>query len=612
LERFENDLGISRTLRKLKKEKSYQYFFLQHFLFSLLLSADKGDVKVDNKKVIKPNIYLPKQTIANYKTIEFGGKTKKAIDFIREEAYQNIEENILKYYQHNFFSITLPTGMGKTLSAYNAAIILQNQLKETAFRIIYCLPFTSIIDQNEGILTEIFEKNNLDKTLIAKNHYLARLKDQYGEERLSYQESEYLTEGWEQEFIVTTFVQFLESIFTNKNKRIRKFHNMTNAIVLLDEVQNIPPKYYPLIEVTFKKMAAYFNTKFIFITATQPIIFENPDDVIELTDPTKKLTRSYFEDLERIELDKQLLNKGILAIEDFNSILLEDIKDNGTKSFLVICNTIKQSQEIYQFLADNLALEPYYLSSSILPKFRKQIIKEIKDNTAKNKRQIVISTQVVEAGVDIDLDIVYRDLAPLDSINQSAGRCNRNGENGTGLVKLFNSGKGKLLYDPTLLNITENVFSEYADVLKEKLLYELNNKYFSKVKYAVQDENPTSIKLLEYMQTLQLGELADNFKLIEESDRNYNVFIPCEPAAFEIWEKYLDCFKIENVYERKRATKKLKPDLLQYVTRFPKYDYEPPENQKDKSIIYLENWTQHYSLKFGYMPKEDNKTTAFF
>jgi len=611
-EKFKSGRKINKVLKKLDKEKNYQYFFLQHLLFSLLLSADKGDVKVDNKEIIKPNDYIPKHTIPTYKTIEFGGLLKKDIDEIREAAYQDIQKNIIRYANHNFFSITLPTGMGKTLSAYNAAILLQNQISEVAYRIIYCLPFTSIIDQNESILTDIFNKNGLDETLIAKNHYLAHLKDKYGEDTLTYQESEYLTEGWEQEFIVTTFVQFLESIFTNKNKRLRKFHNMTNAIILLDEVQNIPPKYYPLIEIAFKKMAAYFNTKFIFITATQPIIFEDPNDVIELTDPAKIQTRSYFENLERIELNKQLLNRGIIEMEDFQNILLEDVNENFDKSFLIICNTIKQSQEIYQFLEHKLDLVPYYLSSSILPKFRREIIKSIQDNTLRNNRQIVISTQVVEAGVDIDLDIVYRDLAPLDSINQSAGRCNRNGINGTGLVKLFNSGKGALLYDPTLLSITENIFKAYPDSIKEKTLYELNNKYFAKVKSAVQDENPTSKRMMGYMQTLQLEKLATDFKLIEQNDRNYNVYIPCDDEALELWKTYLDCSKIADVYKRKRAIKKIKPNLLQYVTRFPKYDYEPPKGQEDKSIIYLANWKEHYSLKFGYKPSKDTSTTAFF
>jgi len=120
------------------------------------------------------------------------------------------------------------------------------------------------------------------------------------------------------------------------------------------------------------------------------------------------------------------------------------------------------------------------------------------------------------------------------------------------------------------------------------------------------------MELLEYMQTLQLKKLADGFNLIEQSDRNYNVFIPFDDKAKDFWQKYIDCYKINDVYERKRAVKRLKPDLLQYVTRFPKYDYEPPDGQEDKSIIYLENWADHYSLKFGYILQKDTKQTAFF
>lgn len=594
--------SLRKKLNSIEKNTDLKYFFLQHFLFSLLLSADKGDVMIDEKNILQINQKFPSNIIGKYKEHKFKDNTPKPIDLIREEAYQNISKNIIQYTNENFFSITLPTGMGKTFSAYNAAIQLQNKISKSNYRIIYCLPFTSIIDQNEQILSEIFEHANIPNSLIAKNHYLAPLKSEYDENQLSYQESEYLTEGWEQEFIVTTFVQLLESIFNNKNKRLRKFHNMTNAIILLDEVQNIPPDYYPLIEQTFKAMAFYFNTKFIFITATQPIIFSKAEDIIELTDPTKILTQKYFTDLARIELNKELLEQGEIDVNQLFEIIIKDIEDHPQKSMLIICNTIKHSQKLFNLIDKENDIEKFYLSSSILPLFRKEIIQQIQENTKKNTRQIIVSTQVVEAGVDIDLDIVYRDMAPLDSINQSAGRCNRNAINSKGIVKLFNSGKANLIYDTVLLNITQIVLAGYPSIIPENKLYEINTKYFEQVKAKIQDDNDVSNKLIGYMQQLKLTSLAEEFKLIKQNTFSYNIFIAVDEKAAKIWSKYLSYFKEDDLFKRKRLIKKIKPQLLQYVTRFPKYDFNPSPNQKDKAIIYLgtNEWNEYYDLKTGY------------
>jgi CRISPR-associated endonuclease/helicase Cas3 len=618
--KFERGRAIGRNIRQLEEEKSLWYFLFQHYLYSFLLSADKGDVKIRREGreksdfIVKQNELLPANLVNFYKEKEFGTGSKRPIDIDREEAYQDIAANIIKHKSEAFFSITLPTGMGKTFSAYNAAILLQNSLTETNYRIVYCLPFTSIIDQNEQVLRDILEASNLDDTLVAKHHYLAHLRQEYGEnDELTYQEAEYLTEGWEQEVIVTTFVQLLESIFTNKNKRIRKFHNMTNAIILLDEVQNIPPKYYEVIEAVFAKMAEFFNTKFLFITATQPALINN-HPIIELTETETQTdkTKKWFEKQKRIQLDKSLLKEGVKETEELIKIFAEDIKKEAKKSFLIICNTIRQSQEVFKALEKDFEGDTFYISSSVLPLFRKTIIENIQKNNKEKKRQLVVSTQVVEAGVDIDLDIVYRDFAVLDSINQSAGRCNRNGENGTGTVKLFHSGKAKWIYDKTLLNCTQNVLDEFPDIIPESSFYALSTSYFQKVKNAVQDNSVASNKIRVFLETLQLEKLNEEFELISQERRHYDVFIPFSPTARDLWQQFLDLQQIEDVFERKREIKKLRPDLLQYVTRFPNNKYDPPEDQKDKGIIYEENWDEYYDLKYGFKLDREEPTLAFF
>jgi len=612
---FKSRIKTGRLLDKITKSGKVHYFFLQHFLFSLLLSADKGDVMADNKGIIQPNLYLPQQLISQYKEQAFGNFTPKPIDLVREQAYNDIAHHVNLFAQtHHFFSITLPTGMGKTLSAYNAAVLMQNLLQPTAYRIIYCLPFTSIIDQNEAILTQIFEQQGLPTSLIAKNHHLAPLTDEYNETRLSYSEAEYLTEGWEQEIIVTTFVQLLESIFTNRNKALRKFHNMTNAIVLLDEVQNIPPRFYPLIEEAFEAMAHYFNTKFVFITATQPFVLTKPNNQpIELTDPHRLKTPAYFAAQNRTRLDLSLFKQQPeLGTDELSQIIQAELDEKPNQSMLVICNTIKQAQTLFETLKAPHGNQ-YFLSSSVLPCFRKAVIDTIKSNTAAGLPQLLVSTQVVEAGVDIDFEVVYRDFAPLDSINQSAGRCNRNGlMKQPGTVKLFHSGKARFIYDDTLLNITYNLLQNCPDVVPETDFYQLNTAFFESVKKQVQEGNAQANKLINLMRQLQLEDLSNNFQLIKNDYRSCNVFIPFSDEAEQIWQQYLDCHNLQNHFERKRAVKQLKPKLLQFITKFPKDKYKPAPGYAQHEFICEPNWEQYYSLTTGFILEPNQEAVMCF
>ena len=613
-ELFQKGRKLKQAFINLKGQQNLKYFFFQHFMYSILLSADKGDVSInkDSLEIISNNRVIPPDVVDSFKRMEFSDSSLKKIDAERELAYKYVIENLKRNVDTNFFSITLPTGMGKTLTAYNAAIKLQNfitEKKRYSPRIIYCLPFTSIIDQNTLVLKEILSKNNVPLDLISKNHYLSSFNDNYDKKELSDNEAEYLADGWEQEFIITTFVQLLESIFTNRNKSIRKFHNMVNSIIILDEVQNIPPGYMEVIRETFLKMSEYFDTRIILVSATQPILFKK-GEILELTDPNMNKTRKFFSERVRIEIDQSLLKKNDFKSNSENnllSIFINDIINNESKSILIICNTIAQSQYYFKHIQEAFPeLCIIYLSSSILPKRRKQLIKLIKRNIKNNKRMILVSTQVVEAGVDIDFDIVYRDFAPLDSINQSAGRCNRNGIKAKGLVKLFHSGKSSIIYDSILLDITVRIFREYDNIIPESLFFDINEKYFSEVWKNISENNDKSVQLKNWMETLQMEDIQKNFKLIDSNYQHHNVFIPYCRKAEKIWGKYRECLKIDDFFERKYAIKKIKAELLMYVTRFPKNKYEPNEKVKDDFIIYEENWQNYYDLITGFNTQNDD------
>jgi len=208
----------------------------------------------------------------------------------------------------------------------------------------------------------------------------------------------------------------------------------------------------------------------------------------------------------------------------------------------------------------------------------------------------------------IDLDIVYRDFAPIDSLNQSAGRCNRNGIRGQGMVKLFHTGKDQFIYDATLRDLTRQVLKKYPAIIEEKDLYNLNREYAVAVRQAVANQADVSQKLITAMKRLDLEEVNKGFKLIEEDNRSYNVFIAYNAEAKATWQQYRNCMKLEEGFARKRAIKKLTPALLQYVTRFPKKHYEPPTDKTHQFIINEPNWELYYDLQTGFILPENSTT----
>lgn len=598
---------------------SLQPYLLTLFLFSLLLAADKGDMMLGgSRETVGEMLLFPPNAVPVYKSAAFSGQEAKDIDSVREEAFQLVEQNVRLHPDAPFYSITLPTGLGKTLTAFNAAFTLQNLIAARLGytpRIIYCLPFTSVIDQNAAILEQILGESGLPDGFMARHHYLSDWPGQKGNNNeLSDSEKEYFTEGWEYPFTVTTFVQLLETLFSNKNRKLRKFHNLVNAIVILDEVQNIDAKYFETVEAMFQALYDSFNTRFVFVTATQPFLIKERE-VIELTDPAKERTRRFFTDMDRIRLDVSLWKEGALPLEALQPRFQQGIEAAREKSCLFILNKVKASQDLFHWLREqNPDAELIYLSAAVLPVLRQQRIKAIKahEKEGNGKQLIVVSTQVVEAGVDIDLDIVYRDLAPLDSINQSAGRCNRNGVKGLGEVRLFQMEKGyQKVYDEVLINATERVLDEMTArlgrlVIPEHSFYDLNQAYAEQIRSKIADKSAKS-ELIDWMKRLQFERVNDNFKVIEPGQYRHSVFIDYCDDATAIWSKYREKAKMPDRWERKKELRKLRPKLLQYVVQFP--DYILPEEFKegDAPIIYLgrEAYPVCYDLTTGYKKAEE-------
>lgn len=650
---------------ELRNNKSLRPYLQTVFLFSLLLSGDKGDMMLRDRSVIGRVRRMPRTLIAQYKTAKFSGSRPTQLNEWREDAYEKVAINLNNNPDAGCYSITLPTGMGKTLTAYNTAVQLQNLLAKRygsnneycAARIIYCLPFTSVIDQNAVILEDILDVAQEDLSgELAKHHYMADWPDAVAgqSEELKYSEKEYLVEGWEYSLTVTTFVQLLHTIISNRNRQLRKFHNLANAIIVLDEVQSIPPKYFDLVSRLFVALYEQLGTRFIFVTATQPFLM-NPDDKmtpVELTDPSRIYTRQVFERMNRIDLDVTLWQNGPDDINELTDVFAAAIRSETDKSFLIILNLIAESQQVFGALSEvkEAGVTYLYLSSAILPVCRKRIIRRIKNRKRLPGRVVVVSTQVVEAGVDIDLDVVYRAFAPLDSINQSAGRCNRNMDTDKrGSVRLFRNDGAKKIYDRVLLERTESTLiyqlkklaeaGHAPGIVPEASFYALNEQYARAIRSAVAETTGDSADILRNLHRLQFESANDTFALIPHIFESYGVFIDDPDELPTVRHKTAEGeveLNSQQVYRRMiailhddgldRWTKKeqlrlLRPALLQYVVQFKeKYLIDDPDlldEAKRKPFIRLglesgpRDYTLRYNLTTGYFKPEEKPTKSF-
>ncbi|MCF7888739.1 MAG: CRISPR-associated helicase Cas3' [Victivallales bacterium] len=608
--------GSLKTFRKLKKSLCIDDYIFLNYFFSILLTADKCDA-ITWKSLPEINNVWQSSFINNYK--KNFKPNNNIVTEIRNKAYDEVENNLNN--KDRFFSINLPTGAGKTLNALNAALKLKEKTSDIK-RIIYCLPFTSVIDQNAEVFEEILRGNKLEfsSDILLKQHHLTDYRYIKGDDEnriYSAQNSEFFIEGWESEFVITTFYQLLYAIFTNKNKNLRKFHNLSNSIIILDEVQSIPHKYWQLINNVFKKIAEVLNIRFILVTATMPLIFSETEEEIKELALSKK---DYYNCLSRIRLNTENLNQQ-MAIDRFKEFILNEINNDREKSRLIILNTIQSSLDVYNYLNKYLkADELVYLSSSIIPKDRLNIISKIKSNP---KKKIIVTTQLVEAGVDIDIDVVYRDLAPIDSIFQACGRCNRNNTGNTSEVKLIKLSKNNknyysYIYDSVLIDSTQKILL-MSDNIEEKEFLEVSLDYYTKVKeYAIgseSDELLSKLNSLLYKKAFEKDEPGEEvFELINKFSV-VSAFIELDEEAGEIYKEYCDIIKKEfnDPFEKRITLKEIHKKMAPYIINIP--ENKAKFSGYDESLgsiwfITKEILSKHYDLKTGFI--RDKKNIDYF
>lgn len=320
------------------------------------------------------------------------------------------------------FSLSVPTGGGKTLSSL--AFGLEHAKKHHLDRIIYVIPYTSIIEQNADVF-----RSAVGEDQVVEHH--SSLDDDG-----STPKSRLATENWDAPVIVTTSVQFFESLFAAKSSRCRKLHNIVNSVVILDEAQLVPVDYLAPILETMQLLVDHYHVSFVISTATQPAFgkrmvdgkpFKGLENIREIMGDDEAV-RNLYNSLKRVQVQ---LPQDFHAVSSWEEIAKELIQ---YEQVLCVVSDRKSCRELHRLMPEGT----FHLSALMCGQHRSEVIARIKQKL-KNKEPVrVISTQLVEAGVDFDFPVVYRALAGLDSIAQAAGRCNREGKlDGLGKVIVF-------------------------------------------------------------------------------------------------------------------------------------------------------------------------------
>ncbi len=406
---------------------AFQMSFFTRMIFSCLTDADFLDTEsfMDQEKSSArrgyPELSQLQETFSERIDLIRKKSNPAPIDLQRNRI---LESCLSKARQPpGLFSLTVPTGGGKTLSSL--AFALKHALTHGLKRIIYVIPFTSIIEQNADVFRQFVGHDS-----VLEHHSAfdtAKLAGEDPENSEILRRFELASENWDAPLIVTTSVQFFESLFSSKTSKCRKLHNIAKSVVILDEAQMLPVEYLrPCLEA-LRELASNYGTSIVLCTATQPAL-DRTDEFVDGLEGVREIApgpRQLYESFKRV----RIAYAGVLPLER----LIDGLRAHP--QVLCIVNTRKEARAVFEGLRS--VEGTYHLSALMCPEHRSIRIAEIKDRLRRGLPCRVVSTRLIEAGVDSDFPVVYRTIAGIDSIAQAAGRCNREGRLPFGQVVLF-------------------------------------------------------------------------------------------------------------------------------------------------------------------------------
>ncbi len=516
-EAFKNDIDINsfgdiNEIKKMKfdenrKNIGFQLFLLIKMLYSCLVDADFLDTQefmTDNAVDRSVEFKIDKLNLKLQEKIKTFENADNKINIKRNEILSECLEK--SSCGKGMFSLTVPTGGGKTISSL--AFALNHATKNNMDRVIYVIPYTSIIEQNASVF-----KNILGDDVVLEHHSNFDYKDEEIDVELA-SKLQLASENWDIPVIVTTNVQFFESVFSNKSSKCRKLHNITNSVIIFDEVQMLPSDYLLPCVLSMTELVKNYNSTVVMCSATQPDIQNfikkySGSSEIEITEIASNI-EGLFEFFKRTQ---------ITDIGHKDNLELAELINKNNQA-LCIVNTKKHALELFELVSgDNV----YHLSTLMAPVHRRKVIEDIKNKLKNKEKCVVISTQLIEAGVDIDFPVVYRSMAGLDSIIQSAGRCNREGKLDVGRVYVFEPEDNYKKHQPSDIKnkakITQGVIRRHENISMPNAIKE----YFNEIYYT---QGKSGLDVKDIVSRINKGstdfsfnfkDISDDFKLIDNN-----------------------------------------------------------------------------------------------
>ncbi len=489
-------------------------------LFSCLVDADFLDTEMymspDNSEARNGHMTLSELSARLKFALQKmeADSRKTELNRIRTE----IRDHCLKAatWAPGIFSLTVPTGGGKTLSSL--AFALEHARLHNKRRVIYAIPFTSIIEQTATVFADILGIEN-----VLEHHSNLDLDEsrETGRNRLA-------TENWNAPLIVTTNVQLFESIFASRTSKCRKLHNLANSIIILDEAQQLPRDFHKPITDAMNQLSEFYGVTWVLCTATQPSLGEQRDALERLLLKGVQNVREIIPDISSLALKLQRVQIQMpdpkvpsLTWEQVACLISEE------ECVLVIVNTRKDARILCSLLPDQT--HTLHLSANMCAVHRAEILSEVRRRLLArregDRRPLrLVSTQLIEAGVDVDFPVVFRAMAGLDSIAQSAGRCNREGlMPALGKVIVFNT-QSRPPAGPLRQGAETTLGLLHGNLIRDPLSTESMNLYFTQMNAKVDRDRHKICSLLQAASptsdaplAIQFRTAAERFKLIDEN-----------------------------------------------------------------------------------------------
>ena len=581
-------------LRKLASqvEEEEQAQALIRLLFSCLVDADFLDTEAFMDKERKgrrqeaTSGYAPLETLRDRLTKHMEGfSTEGKINEARRAFLNQCREHG-RTCPKGYYSLFLPTGGGKTLSSM--AWALETALNHKAQRIIYVIPYTSIITQTAGIFREIFGEENV----LEHHSDISFSGSEARQEAERYERTRLLAENWDAPIIVTTNVQFFESLFSHKVSRSRKVHSIANSVVVFDEVQMFPTEFLHSMLRLLEDLRWIYGTQLLFCSATLPPFdkdhsssFKRVNDFHQLSDAIQPIVP------EDPELFK-VFDRVIYHLEEkeyTTKELAEELAQHD--SALCIVNSRRDASQLYQALLEEgkKPQDVIHLSRNMCSAHLKERIAEIRHRLKAKIPTIVISTQLIEAGVDIDLPIVYRAMSGLDSIVQAGGRCNREGKRpAPGEVYVFSLSDGGRAFGAIAQgqNATRFLLDNDKEHTRPSMPLELIEAYYDRYYSSIEsfDTKDIAESLYDVEEAkrwrFDFQQASEDFQLIDNVDRD--LFVPYGKG-----KELLEGLEKHTLYLNHRTIR----ELQQYHVAISKWRYEELEEARLLSEVVVDRET---------------------